>query len=182
MLTHGELVARQAIERLHQFRGLGDREVAGVSHPVELALQQRLPSRFREKGKRLCQHERERRGQQAVVHSGSRGRRVLLDAQHGPDASLRRSAVLDGLVTEEQPGSRQCFAERSGRQRHSLPLTIDQHAQELEDRGTPDGTRAVGSQDLRLIPRQRCLQCLGKLRACIQRVRKLDPRPALLSA
>ncbi len=46
MIAHHELVAGQGIERVAQLLGLGDREVPGVDHAVELPLQQRLPRAF----------------------------------------------------------------------------------------------------------------------------------------
>ena len=64
MVAHHELVAGQGIERVFELLRLGDREVPGIHHAVELALQERLARRFGQKAKRLRQHQREGRGQE----------------------------------------------------------------------------------------------------------------------
>ena len=46
MIAHHELVARQGIERVLELLRLRDREVSGIDHPIELALQQRLACRL----------------------------------------------------------------------------------------------------------------------------------------
>ena len=107
MIAHDELVAGQRIERVLELLGLRDGEVAGVRHAVELALQQRLTGGLGQEGEGLRQHERERRGEQAVEHPDHARRRVFLDAQHRADARAGRQAVLDRLGAEEQPRGRQ---------------------------------------------------------------------------
>ena len=46
MVAHHELVAGERVERILEFCSLGYREITGVGHTVELALQQRLSCRL----------------------------------------------------------------------------------------------------------------------------------------
>ena len=113
MVAHDEFVAGQRIERIFEFRRLGNGEIAGIRHAVELTLQQRLACRLAQKREGLGEHERQRSGQQPVEHTDRGGGRVLLDTQHGAHPGVGRRAILDGFRAEKQPRARQHLVERT---------------------------------------------------------------------
>jgi len=85
MIAHDELVAGQGVQSVFELLGLGDGEVTRVLHPIELALQERLPGRFRQERKGLRQDKRNRRREQLIEHPDRRARRIFLDAEHRAD-------------------------------------------------------------------------------------------------
>ena len=118
MIAHHELVTGQRIERVLQLLGLGDREVPGVHHPVELALQQRLARGFGEKGKRLGEDEGKRRREERIEHADVGRGRILLDAEHRARARPGRQAVLERFGSEGHARGREHLVDRRARQRH----------------------------------------------------------------
>ena len=70
MISHHELVAGQAIERVFELLRLRDREVSGVHHAIELPLEQRLlrPEGLPVDDKRLLAAVPARRQQEGEGH------------------------------------------------------------------------------------------------------------------
>ncbi len=137
MIAHDEFVAGERVERILEFGRLGDGEIAGVRHAVELPLQQRLAGRLGQKSEGLREHEGERSGQQAVVHADRGGVGYSLIPSMAPTRVSAGGPILDGFGAEEQTRARQSMIERSARQRHALPLAIDQQAEIFEQGRTP---------------------------------------------
>src|SRR5271165_4001338 len=158
MVAHDEFVARERIQRILKRGGLRDREVAGVGHAVELALQQGLPRRLAQERERLSQYEGEWRRQQRAVHTDDRRRRIFLDAEQRSDACFGRHAILDRLIAEEQARARERAVQWPARQGDALPLAVDQQSEILEQRGAPGRTRSIDAEDLWLIASQRSAQ------------------------
>ena len=182
MVAHDEFIAGERVERVGQFSRLGHGEVAGIRHAIDLSLEQRLPGGLGEKCERLGQHKAERCGEQRVVHSHGRGCRVFLDPQDRAHTGLGGRAIFDRLVAEEQPAVRQHVVQWHARQRHSLPLAVDEQPEKFQQRGTPDPAGSIASQQLRLVADQGRCQRLRQLLARIERVVQFQPRRISLRA
>src|SRR6185437_11595101 len=72
------------IECIRELCGLRDGKISRVRHASALPLQQALRGRFSEEGEGLSEDEWEGRRKQRVVETDNRGRRIFLDAEHGP--------------------------------------------------------------------------------------------------
>ncbi len=101
MIAHDEFVARERVQCVLELRSLGDGEVAGIRHSIELALQQRLARALRQERKGLCQYEGEWRRQEPVVHPDHTWGWIFLDTEHCADGRRGRRAVFDGLGAEK---------------------------------------------------------------------------------
>ena len=109
MIAHDEFIAGECIERVFEFRGLGNREIAGIGHAIELPLQQRLAGRLA-RNVNDCVSTKAKGADSSRLYMPTDGRRrVLLDAEHRTHAGAAGRTVFDGLGAEEQARGRQAL-------------------------------------------------------------------------
>ncbi len=175
MVSRDEPVAREVVQGLLELFRLGQRQISGGRHPTVLAAHHVRGAALGEEGEALGQHEGKRGRQQGVEHARRRGCRVLFDAEEGADPGLGARAVFHGFMTKERPRGRQNLVKRRPRQRHALPLPVDQQAVELRERGTETAAvfGLIDAQRLRIVALQGDKQFLAQLVAQVQGVAKL---------
>ena len=170
-MTNSLLVER--IEGILELRGLRNREIPGVGHAIELALQQPCPVPCSEKVKDCV----------STNENGAESRRLYMPTDVGVGYSLMPSIaptrVSVGVrysmasVPKEQPRAGESLVERPARQRHALRLAVDQQRQILEQRRVPDAAVPVAARasPARSAPARR--QRLRELLAGIERIGEL---------
>ena len=154
MVSHGEAVRLEVIERLAKLANLAGRRVVRGEKLVLLSRQHRLRVSLGQERKGLGDHEFEREAQERIEQAGPRRGGVLLEAEHAGEARAARAANLQRLAAEYQPVGVKRRTDRTLHERHRKLLAGHDAVQELHRLGKDQAGSIIKAQASRPVTPQ----------------------------